>query len=182
MSAVGVCEVWCQSPEGFECRIELPVDSVAAVAGVLRELRELLYGRLADSACAGTLPVHAADRRGGRPTVQGLPRGAGCIRAAQPATHSINTWGQDKVLFGTERIPKETPSLSPQPFFQAVARTNPSNQHQIISRDCLSASITRCCSSSVRAQRDTISKAAPPCSLSALAWTHQKAVASRLRL
>lgn len=40
MSTVGVCEVWCQSPEGFECRIELPVDSVNAVAEVLRELEE----------------------------------------------------------------------------------------------------------------------------------------------
>jgi len=64
---------------------------------------------------------------------------------------------------------------------QAVARTNPSNQHQASSRDCLTDSITCCCSVSVCAQRETISKAVPPCSLSALACTHQKAVASGLR-
>lgn len=67
------------------------------------------------------------------------------------------------------------------PIFQAVARTNPSNQHHASSRDCRTDSITRCCSSSVRAQCETISKAVPPCSLSALACTHQKAVASGLR-
>src|SRR5262245_7906340 len=37
------------------------------------------------------------------------------------------------------------------PCFYAVARTNPSNQHQARSRDCRTDSITCCCSSSLLA-------------------------------
>ena len=38
MSAAGRCEVWCQSPEGFECRLEMPVSGVDGMVALLGEL------------------------------------------------------------------------------------------------------------------------------------------------
>lgn len=38
---MGTCEVWCISPEGYECRLEMPVDGAGGMAAVLTELEAM---------------------------------------------------------------------------------------------------------------------------------------------
>ena len=38
---MGTCEIWCISPEGYECRLEMPVDGAGGMAAVLTELEAM---------------------------------------------------------------------------------------------------------------------------------------------
>ena len=38
---MGTCEVWCISPEGYECRLEMPVDGAGGMAAVIVELEAM---------------------------------------------------------------------------------------------------------------------------------------------
>ena len=38
---LGTCEIWCISPEGYECRLEMPVDGAGGMAAVLVELEAM---------------------------------------------------------------------------------------------------------------------------------------------
>jgi len=40
-ATMGTCEVWCISPEGYECRLEMPVDGAGGMAAVIVELEAM---------------------------------------------------------------------------------------------------------------------------------------------